>query len=516
MVHRLANRTRRRRVLPAVSATAMILAGLSISAPNAQAAPGEFGGRVVMDFGADGTFGATGSQTDTGLGGISVTAYDKAGASCGSTTSRTDGTFLFNHTCGATARLEFSWDTTQNRFLGLVPSHHGPDNASTVQFVQDGNLQIKAALLRPADYCGANPELVMSCFFNGTATNDLRATKSVARFAWTTSGDGRGDVNRHAQRQETGAVWGIATDRQRNTYSSAVVRRHIGMGPGGIAQIYKTDAAGVTTAHVNLGTGFGSLDEAARGLGNSDVPAFDDEAFAKAGKAGIGDLEINDAGTVFYLTNLFSREVVSTPNTTTPALISYGTPPLTCVDPGLPRVFGVTVRTYTAANGAAVDRVFAGAACDAPTGQINAGVYQRDINPVNRQPVSEWSETVAIPTYESAFTWTTTNLLPWTTWNDESRQKSMLIGSVDFDGNGDMTIGVLDRGGLQMSSRNYNAPNNDPRALDDYVGAAGDPAVASSTAETTGTGLEASRRTAPVAIQKSALGPLRYFQVQTR
>jgi protocatechuate 3,4-dioxygenase beta subunit len=466
--------TRGRRVVPATAATAMILAGLSISAPNASAAPGEFGGRVVMDFGADGTFDATGSQNDQGLGGILITAYDKAGAACGSTAARSDGSFLFNHACGATARLEFTWDSSQNRFLGLVPSHHGPDNGSTVQFVADGDLDVKAALLRPADFCGANPELVISCFFNGTATNDLATAKSLAKVAWTSSGDGRGNVNLLTQRQATGAVWGVATDRSRNTYSAAAIRRHIGMGPGGIAQIYKTDITGVTTPLVNLGAGFGSLDEAARGLGASDVPTFDDEAFAKAGRAGIGDLEVNDAGTIFYLTNLFTREVMSTPNATSPALISYGTPPLSCVDPGLARVFGVTARTYTAANGTPVDRIFVGTTCDAPTGQINAGVFQRDINPVDRQPVSEWTETVAIPTYESADTWGSANLYPWATWNDAVREKSMLIGSIDFDGNGDMTIGVLDRRGLQMSSNNYKSPGESPRDLEPYAGAAGD------------------------------------------
>ncbi len=458
-----------------------LIAGLSLFASGVSqtrlvsAAPATVTGSVFLDFGADGTRGTTGTQVDRGIGGITVTAYGDGGAACGSATTAADGSYSISHTCStSTVRIEATWDESDSRFLGIKPSIHGANNASTVQFVADNATNVDIAVLRPSDYCGTNPRLAVSCFLNGSATNDLATAKSVSRFDWAASGDGRGAVNRFAQRQDTGAVWGIASSRKTgDVYSAAVLRRHIGLGSGGLGQIYRTTAAGVTTPFLNVGSSVGTIDEASRGLGASTVPVFDDEAFARVAKAGIGDLDLNDSESLFYLANLATREIVSTPVATSANLVSYGTPPLACTAPAVARVWGLEVRSFQV-NGVQIDRVYAGATCDGASNAINAGVFSRDVNAASQAALTTWASVVDVAPYTSAGTWGTGGVA-WQQWSDSLNRKSMLISDIDFDANGDMTIGVMDRSGLQMSANNYNAPGELPRNNNvPYAGVSGD------------------------------------------
>ncbi len=459
------------KLLASAAAAVLSLTPVVLSSRGASAAPGVVQGAVFMDFGADGDWNVTGTQSDYGIGGITLTAYDDSGA-CGTTTTSTTGAYSLSHTCAtATVRVEATWDETDARLLGLKPSLKGAKNGSTVRFVGSTASTVDFALIRPSDYCGINPALAVSCFFNGSATNDLAAKKSIDRVLWTANGDGRGSANKIASRQETGAVWGIASSRKGDVYSAAVLRRHIGLGTGGLSQIYKTTAAGVTTPFLNLGTSFGTgaFDDASRGLGASTDPALDDLAFAQAGKVGIGDLDLNDSENRFYLTNLATREVMSA-DATTGALQSYGTPPITCNGGGVERVWGVASRSFTNASGS-VDRLYSGVVCDA--GSLDGAVYSRDINATTGAALTAWSLVVAIPQYQSSGGWSTVGV-NWNPWNDSADQKSMIISDISFDADGSMTIGVMDRVGLQMSSYNYNSPANATRALVDYAPATGD------------------------------------------
>ncbi len=360
------SRTTISRVARAVLGVTLVSAGLGQTS-NAFAAPTFLTGTVYLDFGADGTMNATGAQTDTGIGNILVKAYDAAGLACGSQTTSPDGTYSVAHSCTGTVRVEATWNEADSRLLGVKPGPHGAGNGGTVQFVSPGASNVNIGLMRPSDYCGTNPQLVASCFLNGTANNDLATAKSLSKFGWAASGDGRGPTNKHAERQATGAVWGVAVQRSTgDTFSSAVLRRHVGLGPGGIAQIYRTTAAGVTTPFLNLGPTFGTYNDAARGLGNAADPSFDDGAFADVGRVGIGDIEINDSGTVLYASNLATREIVSNPVSSTPNLASYGTPPLDCTAQGTARVWGLKTRSFVQ-GGQNIDRVYAGVSCDSPT-----------------------------------------------------------------------------------------------------------------------------------------------------
>jgi SdrD B-like domain len=459
------------RVSRALLGVSLVASGLA-QTTRASAAPSTITGTVFFDFGADGSMNTTGAQTDRGVENILLRAFDSAGTPCGlqATTSST-GTYAINHSCTGTIRVEATWDEWENRFIGVKPGPHGPNNGGTVQFVAANATGVDVGLIRPSDFCGTTPELVTSCFLNGSASNDLNTAKSLSKFAWGASGDGRGSTQntKLADRQTIGSVWGIAVQRSTgDVFSSAVLRRHVGMGPGGIAQIYKTTSAGATTPFLNLGTSFGTFDESTRGLGNAATPSHDDLAYPAVGKVGIGDIEINDAGTILYASNLATQQIVSTPMIGPLNLVAYPTPRLHPTDcatsgQGTERVWGLKTRSFTAADGTKIDRVFAGVVCDSPVvgaGDIG-GVYYLDVNATTRVATTTyWSPAVTVPNYISGGEWgaAIAKAKAWMPWSntDSNTAKSMIISNIDFDANGDMTIGIMDRTGLQYSDGNFN------------------------------------------------------------
>lgn len=77
-------------------------------------------GNVFRDFNSDG-LKSTGSITDTGVSGVTVTAYDATGAQAGVTTTGSNGDYTITGlTAGVIYRLEFSTLPS-----GYYPTTHG-------------------------------------------------------------------------------------------------------------------------------------------------------------------------------------------------------------------------------------------------------------------------------------------------------------------------------------------------------------------------------------------------------
>ena len=124
-------------------------------------AAGSATGMVYVDYNANGVRDIGGAfAIDSGLGGVTVTAYNAAGTAVATTTSSTVAATLGQYTLNLSAvtggtplRIEFT-----NLPSGYQPAPHGSANATSVQFVTTttGNLSnVDFGVSQPIEYCQA-------------------------------------------------------------------------------------------------------------------------------------------------------------------------------------------------------------------------------------------------------------------------------------------------------------------------------------------------------------------------
>ncbi len=264
-----------------------------LGSPQIAAAAGGISGTVYRDFNSNGVKDAL---ETAGLAGVTVTAYDATGTAVATTTSGPNGAYTLAISAvanGTGLRIEFS-----NLPTGFQSSYAG---GSSVQFVTAGAVQtVNFAVNVPSDYCQSNPDFVIACYRNGANTTGVPA---LYKFNNTSSGVGAPPT--FATNTQVGSVWGLAYQRESKTvFSSAVLKRHVGLGPNGLGAIYKsTYPAAVTSLFVDvttIGVNVGQasvLSNGARGLQASLTASnLDASTFAQIGKYGIGDIDISDDG----------------------------------------------------------------------------------------------------------------------------------------------------------------------------------------------------------------------------
>ncbi len=244
-------------------------------------------------------------------------AVDRAGTEVGSTTTAADGTYSLSVVNAATSdvRVEFSIPAAETF---LQPGAHGVDNATSVQFVVLGATGVDEAVANPANYCQSNPDLVTTCFTGGNplaSDSTVGGAKDLVQFPYTASGVNPGLQDQLASFAELGSVWGVAYQRSTgDVFTSAVLKRHAGLGPNGINAIYRVPAGGGAPVAFLTSINAGTVDDnATRGLGPAGEPSVDADVFAQIGKAGWGDIDMSEDDQTLYAVNLFRQERVRRP-----------------------------------------------------------------------------------------------------------------------------------------------------------------------------------------------------------
>ena len=361
--------------------TSTLLAGaLTVTAAATGAAPalaagsGTVTGKVFNDKNVNGVIATAG--TEVGVEGVEVKAYDSVGALVGTATTAADGTYTLTVSGAATddVRIEFTPGTSR-----FVSSIFGKDNGTDVQFVTLGSAgaaTVSWGVQIPGDFCTANnvDPLVAAArmspngYKQGEQGGGNCDNGSIVSWPWyghpvpreDPSGDNGpnyGIENQLLKNLNTGAVYGLAYDKvQSLLWSSAVVRRHAGLGPEGVGGLYVTTTKGglvksfdLTAAPWNLNLSNVDLSDAARGMDNSPSPNYGDDTyrytrdtpgFAAVGKQGIGDIAIDSAYGYLYLTNLYEQKLqrltiggtATQPDLTAGGIKSWSMPPATCQD----------------------------------------------------------------------------------------------------------------------------------------------------------------------------------------
>lgn len=473
---------------------ALTLLSLQQALPAVQAA-GTITGTVFSDFNGNGrrdtaaTLPNQGSGTyatavDTGLAGVTVTAFDAAGVQRGVTTTGAAGTYSLTVTGTGPYRVEFT-----NFPAGYEPGGQGTNNASSVRFVPDGNsANVDLGLVLPSAYCQDNPQLATSCYSLGdqiTGPNNNRP--ALYSFPYSSGSNSATDVASYDQpttpqivmrANQIGTTWGLGYARvTQRLWVASFFKKHAGFGPGGPGAIYVINPA--TNSVANTFT----VPNATRNSHNTADYLFDNGngAWDAVGKDSLGGLDLSDDETRVYVMNLENRTLYALDTTTgavvasqpvplNPPLPSGGTCPSSDVRPfaveyhnGLVYV-GLVCSAESSGNSAnlrayvytasPVSLAFGGApvfelALNYPRGQANDGGdgLGPATQPANWNPWVPGFTTLPSARQDS----------PYNNWDFPVYPQPMFTG-LTFDSNGDLVIGLRDRFSEQMGNESPSNP----------------------------------------------------------
>ena len=261
---------------------------------------------IFRDSNANGTRDAG----EPGVFGLKLAAFSNSSEPLAIATSGPSGEWTLSKLDGQRVRVELRIEG------GSWHEGSGLTTGPSVRFVADGATRVDFGVANPSEFCDRNPELATSCFAYGDSTAGPNARASVLRLF---NADARGRspaAQRHlATVAQLGSVFGLAWQRETRTlYAAAYVKRHAGLGPGGIGAIYRiapnADGSRAVSTYVDLAALFpGSVGvDPHNGDWFHDGPAFD-----AVGKSGLGDIDATSDGTAIWAVALGDRALYRIP-----------------------------------------------------------------------------------------------------------------------------------------------------------------------------------------------------------
>jgi len=309
----------------------------------------DINGVVFRDLPVNGTTANKYGVKDTnefGVAGVTVTGIDSSGATA-TTQSAQDGSYTLTGLSGK-VRVEFSnWAS----YLKESPSN--TVNNSSVRFVNDGDSNIDFGLHNPIDY---NPGLDKTVFAVSTqrpwasATQKSNKNYGLISLPYNATGQANPAPSQDVSFDKIGTVWGAAYQRSSGLlYEAAFLKRHSGLGelvrPNvgtgeqdvPVDGIYRVEyngtiggayiggftLNGVTPANgdagvINTGTvrreimsgAIGTARPNALTTSTQNNRSYDVDAFAKVGKVGFGDADIDETDKALWVVNLNQKSLI--------------------------------------------------------------------------------------------------------------------------------------------------------------------------------------------------------------
>src|SRR6056297_1138491 len=475
---------------------------------------GAISGAVFRDYNGNGIQ----DNMEPLMPGITVNAYDAANNLCG-TAVTSGGAFSPNYSlsgCGTgPVRVEFVLPNGEPLVDAGIDysSLSGTTYGTSVQFVNGNSSDVNFAISNPDDYNVGSPEveLFLPCYVSG----DPLAGGATGTSDWFVSFDYPAASStpmptRKVDGTALGATWGTAYSKQADRiFTSAVLKRHIGLGPMGTGGIYMLEptatsfnvtefydmdanghrtragagapAYGDGTSYNIMTNGFGAGVEV-NYLGGSDpvsgqpvglgvvgsnvqrglspsptVPDYDPAAFDQVGKVGLGGLEISDDGRFLFVMNLYSRSVFR----------------LELDDPANPmavvNVTEISLPAPSCANGEFRPwaltyhrgKLYAGGVCSAENGGTRADMEAYVLEMDNPATGTAFATTPVLSfpldyqRYVSFRFFRWSNQVDFATASGYFNDPTPLLSDLTFGNNGQMVINLMDRFGLQQQSQNY-------------------------------------------------------------
>lgn len=467
-------------------------------------ANGTISGTVYIDYNMNGARNTSGAApnyaVDTGVAGVTVTAYDSTGAVSGSTVTMAGGTYSLTASGTGPYRVEFT-----NLPPGYFPSAVGANNSSAVIFVPDGNSSGNdLGLINQRDYCENDPTLVTNLYVDGDSVNGTVLTDfpySAGAPMTTATKPPYENPTTHSislDQTQIGPTWGLAYARKTNRlYASAFFKKHTRFGPGGPGAVYVIDPAnnsvvqtftvpGATTnSHGTVNTCTGTHTAAQCDNGNTGWDAV--------GKTSLGGMDISEDESKLYVMNLENRTLYEISATTGAALRWQSVP-------GVPNVAGSVADLSApihlppgAANATDVrpfavrvlgGKIYVGVISTAETtpaalSNLQAHVYE--VDPTTLAFTRRLSFPLNYSRNSILRFGSNSNPARWNAWRttyatvgslntgigaNEIGYPQPVFADIEFDNNGNLVMGLRDRAGDQMG---FLVPSN-PSSNTLYVG----------------------------------------------
>ncbi|MGL4423436.1 MAG: SdrD B-like domain-containing protein, partial [Gemmataceae bacterium] len=472
-------------------------------------------GTVFQDYNGNGSFETTGilnnegsgtiaTATDTGLAGVTVTAFDANNNNLGSVQTSTNGTYTLNVPATGQYRVEFT-----NLPSGYKYGPSGISAGTAVQFVDSGVASnINLAAVEPIRSNSSNNPLIFTNQYSyggttpGAATSPNADAPAIISFRYsagavdtdTNADNHKAGVNEIVIPQsQVGTTWGLGYDQVTNrVFASSYTKRHAGYGPAGPGAIYSfavpeenstVKSTSATPWFVlpagQAGGGAGSLNALRLTYTNIDEYNRDGDnlGWDSVGKTSWGGLDVNETGSELYAMNLFDRNLYVIP------INNDGTA-------GTPRTFQVPKPSNATGNGLGDVRPFAvqyykglvyvGMVNSAETTQNSADLraYVYTFNPAT----NAWSSSSVVngPSnlqgvsldYDKLSSYAGPDrFVPWSSTfrnsnpayqisdNGVKYAQPMLTG-ITFDNDGNMILGMRTRSSDQVGVQSFSDPNN--------------------------------------------------------
>jgi hypothetical protein len=451
----------------------------------------QLSGTVFKDFNND---GIQNPPHELGMRNITVSVFIGSSVSPLVTQTDIDGAYTFTGgqvPAGSAVRVEFT---------GLGANNNGKSagqSKTNVQFLTippNGAIDVSLGILTDNDYCKLDGTLIFTpCYVNGNALGGGSAGEDDAFVSFPYSATGVGGTtgpmpNHIAKASEVGSLWGMDYQgRGKTVLTSAIVRRHVGLGPLGTGGIYKFNTTftaiepliDVKTIGIDTGPDPHTDLPADKLLSSEDAASV-----AAAGKTGIGGIALSGNEKTLYMVNLYDRKLYSffvgipaqVPSAS--SVKSYEIPN-PCPDSDY-RPWGV--KEYQG-------NLYLGVVCTNENSQdsttLFGTIYKFDLK------TETFSIFYQFPlTYKRGSADATAeciNIKYWRPWSntfpkacasffDGERGKTVgfalnpqpLIADLEFDTDGTMIIGLMDRFGLIAGFRAF-APVNDGMLYDGFV-----------------------------------------------
>ncbi|WP_177225944.1 SdrD B-like domain-containing protein [Arsenicibacter rosenii] len=475
---------------PSCSATASFTA--PAACVPAACLSGGLGGIVFNDYNANGIHDT--GETN-GVAGVVINVYDCDNNQYQATSDATGRWLLTETGIAYPVRVEFS--NIPAAYLG-TSTPNGTGSRTTVQFVTGSSCEVSLGVNDPLDYCQSAPMIITPCYVMGDPLQggSSATADAIVGFPYYSTGMS-GPKTFTIQGQYVGTTWAqVYNKATKQLFSAAILKRHAGLGPGGLDAIYVTDLSDPgnpgTPAYISLssfGINVGTVDDnISRGLvPDRTSPSVDQQAFEAIGKVGIGGMSLSSDSKTLYLMNirenaLYALDLTAYNLSGDPGDISlkggpYAVPDLGCIN-GAQRSWAVKYNK---------GKVYVGTVCDAADGtrsDLVAGVFAFD-------PVTETFNST--PVFNFPLTYpkgypdvSATDITGWFPWTDNFSElisatyttpnsafldhPQPVFSDIEFDIDGSLILAFNDRTGLQSGFRNYGLDGNNNN---DYTGIIG-------------------------------------------
>ncbi len=445
----------------------------------------QISGVVYRDFDGSGTRTLV-NPNEIGADGVKVRAYVGNDETPLLTTTNGQGEFSFTAAqipAGSQVKLEF-YDLGKMNFSGP----YGAGSGTSLQFVQAPNSQVSFGIHYPTEYCDTrSPVIVTSCFVNGDAMAGGNVGDQVALVSFPYDASGLTSPTNFPGRplglmKEVGAIWGVLYHmRSQKFVTASILKRHTSFGPLGTGGLYLTDyLTGLSTPFIDVKTlGIDTGDDPHTGLSaDFNDPSLDTASLRKIGKLSLGALAVDESGERIFLSNLNDRKVYglyvsAALNVPTQDSVRTFTIPNNCDDPGDFRPWAL--------KGYRGD-IYVGTVCSGETSgdtaKLKGIVYK--FNPLESNPT--FTQVLSFPfSFKRGSPDMSVGCVRnyWSTWDDTFPQAcngtfvlnpQPIISDIEFDVNGDMILGIMDRFGHQSSRDNYGENSADGSVYTGFSG----------------------------------------------